>query len=63
MATQTDLGLDLKKLPDLNSDTATRKRLSPAAIEAVLKICEKWGLKSHDAMLLLGGISNEGITD
>jgi uncharacterized protein (DUF2384 family) len=60
MATQTiprDLGLDLRKLPDL-TDSATRKRLSPAAIEAVLKISEKWGLKSDDAMLLLGGISN-----
>ena len=60
MATQTiprDLGLDLRKLPDL-TDSATRKRLSPAAIEAVLKIAEKWVLKSDDAMLLLGGISN-----
>jgi uncharacterized protein (DUF2384 family) len=60
VATQTisrDLGLDLRKLPDL-TDSATRKRLSPAAIEAVLKIAEKWGLKSDDAMLLLGGISN-----
>ena len=55
MATQTiprDLGLDLRKLPDL-TDSATRKRLSPAAIEAVLKISEKWGLKSDDAMSLL----------
>jgi hypothetical protein len=52
-----DLGLDLSKLPDL-TDSATRKRLSPAAIEAVLKIAGKWGLKSDDAMLLLGGILN-----
>ncbi len=60
MATQTiasDLGLDLRKLPDL-TDPGTRKRLSPAAIEAVLKIADKWGLKSDDAMRLLGGISN-----
>lgn len=60
MATQTiprDLGLDLRKLPDL-TNSATRKRLSPAAIEAVLKISAKWGLKSDDSMLLLGGISN-----
>jgi len=60
VATQTiarDLGLDLRKLPDL-TDSATRKRLSPAAIEAVLKISERWDLKSDDAMLLLGGISN-----
>ena len=60
VATQTtlrDVGLDLRKLPDL-TDSATRKRLSPAAIEAVLEISEKWGLKSDDAMLLLRGISN-----
>ena len=59
MATQAfprDLGLDLRKLPDL-SDSATRKRVSPAAIEAVLTILKKWGLKNDDAMLLLGGIS------
>ena len=57
MVTQTiarDLGLDLRKLPDL-TDSATRKRLSPAAIEAVLKITEKWGLKivADDAKVLL----------
>ena len=60
MATQTiasDLGLDLRKLPDL-TDPGTRKRLSPVAIEAVLKIADKWCLKSDDAMRLLGGISN-----
>ncbi len=60
MATQTiahDLGLDLRKLPDL-TDAATRKRLSPAAIEATLAIADKWELKSEDAMALLGGISN-----
>jgi uncharacterized protein (DUF2384 family) len=44
-------------LPDL-TDSATRKRLSPAAIEAFLNISDKWSLKSHDAMLLLGGISS-----
>lgn len=60
MATQTiasDLGLDLRKLPDL-TDPSARKRLSPAAIEAILKIADKWALKSDDAMRLLGGISN-----
>ena len=60
MATQpiaSDLGLDLRKLPDL-TDPSTRQRLSPAAIEAILKIADKWGLKSDDAMRLLGGISN-----
>ena|ERR1700724_1605845 len=60
MLTQTitsDLGLDLRKLLDL-TDSATREKLSRAAIEAVLKIAEKWDLKNEDAMALLGGISN-----
>jgi uncharacterized protein (DUF2384 family) len=52
-----DLGLDLRKLPDL-TDSETREKLSPAAIEAVLKIAEKWSLKNEDAMALLGGISS-----
>jgi uncharacterized protein (DUF2384 family) len=52
-----DLGLDLRKLPDL-TDSATRERLSLAAIEAVFRIAEKWDLKNEDAMALLGGISN-----
>lgn len=52
-----DLGLDLRKIPDL-ADAATRKRLSPSAIVAFLKIVEKWQLKNEDAMALLGGVSN-----
>jgi len=52
-----DLGLDLRKLPDL-TDPATRKRLSRAAVEAFLRIAEKWELKNEDAMALLGGVSN-----
>ncbi len=52
-----DLGLDLRKLPDL-TDAATRKRLSPAAIEAFFKIVENWDLKNEDAMALLGGFSH-----
>jgi len=60
VTTQTiapDLGLDLRKLPALN-DSGTREKLSPAAIEAVLKIAEKWDLRNADTMRLLGGISN-----
>ena len=60
MATQLtvpDLGLDLRKLPDL-TDAGTRSRLSPAAVAAYFKIVEKWQLKKEDAMVLLGGISN-----
>jgi hypothetical protein len=52
-----DLGLDLSKVPDL-TDPVTRKRLSPAAIEAFFKIAEYWDLKNEDGMALLGGISS-----
>jgi uncharacterized protein (DUF2384 family) len=52
-----DLGLDLRKLPDL-ADAATRLRLSPGAISAFFAIVEKWGLRNEDAMALLGGASH-----
>jgi uncharacterized protein (DUF2384 family) len=52
-----DLGLDLKRLPDL-TDPSTRERLSPAAVEAFFRIVEKWNLRNEDAMALLGGVSN-----
>jgi uncharacterized protein (DUF2384 family) len=52
-----DLGLDPRKVPDL-TDSATRRRLSAAAVVAFLKIAEEWKLKSEDAMALLGGVSN-----
>ena len=52
-----DLGLDLRKVPDL-TDPATRKRLSPAAVEAFFKIAEYWDLTNEDAMALLGGVSH-----
>ena len=52
-----DLGLDLRKMPDL-ADPATRSRLSPAALVAFFAITEKWQLRSEDAMALLGGTSN-----
>jgi uncharacterized protein (DUF2384 family) len=52
-----DLGLDLRKLPDL-TDPETRKRLSPAAIAAFFRIVENWDLKNEDAMALLGGVSH-----
>jgi uncharacterized protein (DUF2384 family) len=53
----SDLGLYSQKLPDLR-DASVRKRLSRAAIHALVRITEKWGLKNEDAMALLGGISN-----
>jgi uncharacterized protein (DUF2384 family) len=52
-----DLGLDLRKLPDL-ADPATRSRLSPSAITAFFAVVEKWQLRNEDAMSLLGGASN-----
>ena len=52
-----DLGLDLRKLPDLG-DAATRTRLSRPAIAAFFSIAEKWDLRNEDAMALLGGASH-----
>jgi uncharacterized protein (DUF2384 family) len=57
LAVVPDLGLDLRKLPDL-ADAATRTRLSPPAIAAFFAIAEKWGLRNEDAMALLGGASH-----
>jgi uncharacterized protein (DUF2384 family) len=57
LAVFPDLGLDLRKLPDL-ADPATRTRLSPAAISAFFAIVEKWDLRNEDAMALLGGASH-----
>ncbi|MGA9042674.1 MAG: MbcA/ParS/Xre antitoxin family protein [Terriglobales bacterium] len=56
-STVVDLGLDLRKLPDL-SDAATRKRLNPPAIKAFFKIAEAWELKNDDARVLLGSVSS-----
>ena len=52
-----DLGLDLRKVPDL-TDVGTRKRLSSPAIVAFFALAHKWDLKSNDAMALLGGVSS-----
>jgi uncharacterized protein (DUF2384 family) len=57
LAAIPDLGLDLRKVPDL-ADHATRTRLTPAAIAAFFAIVEKWELRNEDAMALLGGTSN-----
>lgn len=57
LAVIPDLGLDLRKLPDL-ADAATRARLSPPAIAAFFAIVEKWQLRNEDAMALLGGASH-----
>lgn len=57
IAAVPDLGLDLRKVPDLN-DSATRARLSPAAIAAFFAIVEKWDVRNEAAMALLGGASN-----
>lgn len=52
-----DLGLDLRKVPDL-TEPRTRTRLSRPGIEAFFAIVEKWGLRNEDAMALLGGTSH-----
>jgi len=57
LAVLPDLGLDLRKLPDLG-DVATRARLSRPGIEAFFAIADKWELRNEDAMALLGGISH-----
>jgi uncharacterized protein (DUF2384 family) len=57
LAVVPDLGLDLRKIPDLAAP-ATRARLSPAAIVAFFAVVDKWQLKNEDAMAMLGGISH-----
>jgi uncharacterized protein (DUF2384 family) len=52
-----DLGLDLRKLPDLG-DAATRARLSKPAIIAFFAVGDRWELRNEDAMALLGGVSH-----
>lgn len=57
LAQVPDLGLDLRKVPDL-ADPSTRARLSAPAIEAFFSIVDKWQLRNEDAMTLLGGASH-----
>lgn len=57
LAAVPDLGLDLRKLPDLAAP-ATRSRLSRAAIEAFFAIVDKWEVRNEYAMALLGGASH-----
>jgi len=47
---------DAPETPDL-ADTATRERLSPAAITALIRLADVWGLSREDMCALLGGIS------
>jgi hypothetical protein len=54
---QLAAGIHWKKPLDLSSKDV-RKRLSPAAVKAFLKIRELWQLRDEDARQLLGGISN-----
>lgn len=52
---RTDLALP-RPVPNL-ADHATRERLSPAAIEGVLRLAEMWRLGSAEMCALLGAIS------
>jgi hypothetical protein len=57
LAVVPDIGLDLRKMPDL-SNAATRARLSPPAIKAFFAIVDHWEMRNEDAMALLGGASH-----
>ena len=57
MAVLPDLGLDMRKLPDLG-DVTTRSRLSTPAIVAFFALVDKWDVRNEDAMGLLGGVSH-----
>ena len=50
-------GYRFDKAADL-TDAAERERLSPTAIRAFLKICEKWTLTESQQRALLGGIAS-----
>jgi hypothetical protein len=50
-------GYKFDKAADL-TDAAERERLSPTAIRAFLKICDKWGLTEVQTRALLGGIAS-----
>ena len=49
-------GYNFEAAPDL-ADLATRKRLSPSAIEGFFRIAAKWHVRDEDARQLLGGVS------
>jgi len=57
LAVLPDLGLDMRKLPDLGN-VATRGRLSTPAIVAFFALVDKWDVRNEDAMGLLGGVSH-----
>src|SRR5262245_14414805 len=50
-------GYKFDKAADLTS-AAERERLSPTAIRAFVKICDKWGLTESQSRALLGGIAS-----
>jgi hypothetical protein len=50
-------GYKFDKAADL-THAAERERLSPTAIRAFIKICDKWGLTETQTRALLGGIAS-----
>jgi hypothetical protein len=50
-------GLVLPDQPADLSSRAVREKLSPAAINAFLKLAKRWGVKDEEARQLLGGVS------
>jgi hypothetical protein len=50
-------GYNFEAAPNL-ADLATRRRLSPSAIQGFLRIAARWRVRDEDARQLLGGISS-----
>lgn len=50
-------GYNFEAAPNL-ADPATRRRLSPSAVQGFLRIASRWRIRDEDARQLLGGISS-----
>lgn len=55
--TPTAANTDFGNVPPNLADTATRTRLSPAAVNAVVRLVDVWRLTSAEACTLLGDVS------
>src|SRR4051812_22617840 len=53
----TTMGVKLDVPPDL-SDAKVQAKLSPAAIKALIKIVDNWGITQEEARELIGGVSH-----
>jgi uncharacterized protein (DUF2384 family) len=55
--TPTPTNSDFGNVPPNLADTATRTRLSPTAVNAVVRLVDVWRLTSAEACMLLGDVS------